>query len=132
MLNFSHRKVLVAHSFPSVIWLLVTFRENYFLRDTPQVILILMTPVLSIYHVRGLRKRAVTHTDGKRTIYIDIDVNKVIHYYKSTVFKLLYSLSLLSFSHLRNAPEVNSSHVNFSPSHEQKTNNRKLKTKPKL
>jgi hypothetical protein len=28
----------------------------------PQVILVLMTRVLSFYHVRGLRKRAFTHT----------------------------------------------------------------------
>ncbi len=32
MLNFSHRKALEAHSFPSVIWPLVTFWENYFFK----------------------------------------------------------------------------------------------------
>jgi hypothetical protein len=70
-LNFSNKKALVAHSFPSVIWPLVTFRENYFLRDTSQVILVLMTPVSSFYHVRAEKKGGYTHTDGIRIIYID-------------------------------------------------------------
>jgi hypothetical protein len=65
LLNFSHRKALVAYSFPSVIRPLVTFRENYFLRDTPQVILDIMIQVSSFYHVGGPRKRAVRHTDGQ-------------------------------------------------------------------
>jgi hypothetical protein len=70
LLNFSHRNTLVAHSFPSVIWLLVIFRENYFLRNTPQGIMILMTPVLSIYHVRGWKKGGHTHRRNKDNIYI--------------------------------------------------------------
>jgi hypothetical protein len=39
------------------------FSEIFFLTDTPQVTLDLMTPVSSLYYVEGLRKRAVTHTD---------------------------------------------------------------------
>jgi hypothetical protein len=37
------------------------FSGKNFSRDTPQVILDLMTPVSSLYHVWGLRKWAVTH-----------------------------------------------------------------------
>jgi hypothetical protein len=73
-LNFFHRKALVAHSFPSVTRPLATFKKNYLLRDTFQVILVLVAPLFSFYHVWGLRKRAVTHihthTDGIRIIYI--------------------------------------------------------------
>ncbi len=65
LLNFSHRKAL-AYSFPSVIRPLVNFRENYFLRDTSQVILVLMIPVSSFYHVGGPRKRVVRHTDRQK------------------------------------------------------------------
>ncbi len=53
----------MAYSFPSVILPLVTFRENYFLGDTLQFILVLMIPVSNFYHVRGPRKREVRHTD---------------------------------------------------------------------
>ncbi len=56
LLNFLHRKALLAYSFPSVIRPLVTFQESYFLRDTLQVIPILMIPISSFYHVRGLKK----------------------------------------------------------------------------
>ncbi len=63
---------MVAYSFPSAIRPLVTFQENYFLRDTLQVILVLMIPISSFYHVRGLRKRAVRQTDfGYYYILID-------------------------------------------------------------
>ncbi len=72
LLNFSHRKVLEAHPFSSVIWPLVTFWENYFLTDTPQIILVLITLVLSFYHVRELRKRAVTHTHRRNKYNIFI------------------------------------------------------------
>ncbi len=68
-LNFCHRKALVAHSFPSVIWLLVYFTGKLIFEDTSQVILVLMTPVLSFYDLRGLRKRADTHRRNKDDIY---------------------------------------------------------------
>jgi hypothetical protein len=45
---------------------LVIFLEKNFSMDTPQVILYLMTPVSSFYHICGLRKRAVTHTHAHR------------------------------------------------------------------
>ncbi len=50
-----HRKALVAKFF-SIIRPLVTFRENFSLTDTPQVILVLFTPFSSFYHVRGREK----------------------------------------------------------------------------
>jgi hypothetical protein len=45
------------------------------MRDTPQVILDPMTPVLSFYHMRGLKQglshtHSDTHSDGIRIIYI--------------------------------------------------------------
>ncbi len=81
-LNFSHRKALKAHSFPSVIWPLVNIWENYLFRDTHQVILILMIPVLSFYHVRGLSKREVTHTHrrNKDNIYVTGKVYNQVFY----------------------------------------------------
>jgi uncharacterized Zn-finger protein len=48
-------------------------RQNFLLRDTPQVILDLMTPVSRLHHVGGPRKRAVrqadTHIDFEYYIY---------------------------------------------------------------
>jgi uncharacterized Zn-finger protein len=46
-------------------------RQNFLLRDTPQVILDLMTPVLRLHQVGGPRKSAVrqTHTDFEYYIY---------------------------------------------------------------
>jgi hypothetical protein len=78
VLNFSHRKALVTHTFPSVIWPLVTFWVNYFLRETPQVILVLMTPVLSFYHVRDWEKGwSHTHTHTIRDFKIKIKLCKI-------------------------------------------------------
>ncbi len=57
-----HKKALVAFSFSSVISPLVTFRQKFFLRNTPQIILDLMTSFSSLCHVWGPRKRVVRHT----------------------------------------------------------------------
>jgi positive regulator of sigma E activity len=76
LLNFSHRKALVAYSFPSVIRPLVTFQEYYFLRDTLQVILVLIISISSFFHVRGLRKRRSDRQMDRQTdfgyYYIDV------------------------------------------------------------
>ncbi len=62
-------------TFCSIVWPLVTFRKK-FLRDTPQVIVVLLTLVSSSYHVWGLRKRAVTQTDRFWILYISsLDCN---------------------------------------------------------
>jgi hypothetical protein len=47
------------------------FSVNFFSNEAPQVILDIMTPVSSLYHVWGLRKMAVTntHTDFEYCIY---------------------------------------------------------------
>jgi hypothetical protein len=66
-LKISNRKALVADTFSSVISPLVTFVEIYFLRDTPQVILVLMTPVLSFHHV-GSREKGRSHRQNKDII----------------------------------------------------------------
>jgi hypothetical protein len=100
LLNFSHRKALVAYSFPSVIRLLVTFQKNYFLRDTLQVVLVLMIPISSFYHIRKLRKRAVRQTDRQterfwvllyRYYYNFIDSIWKYFYYKFNLNHMIYN-----------------------------------------
>ncbi len=68
-LIFSHRKALMAHSYSSIIWPLVTFRKINFLRNTPQVILVLNDTGLEFLSYEGLRKWVVTNTEGIRIIY---------------------------------------------------------------
>jgi hypothetical protein len=52
---------------------LFIFRENFLLRETPQVILDPMTPVSSLYRIGAPRKRAARQTDTQilSIIYID-------------------------------------------------------------
>jgi hypothetical protein len=54
-------------------------QQNFLLRDTPQVILDLMTPVSRLHHVGGQRKRVVRQTDTHIDFAYYIDVIKHLH-----------------------------------------------------
>jgi hypothetical protein len=51
--NLSHRKAIVAKYFSSITWPLATFRKKLFHIAYPQVILVLMILVSSLYHFQG-------------------------------------------------------------------------------
>ncbi len=76
--KFSHRKALVAHSFFGD---LATghLLGKFFSRNISQVILVLMTPVLSLCHVRGSSKTVVTHIQNNSILYPSDILFKAFH-----------------------------------------------------